>query len=119
MRVALADDAVLFREGIARVLTERGFEVVVQAGNAEELLEAVETRSPTSSLSTSGCRPRTRTKGCWRRCRSATRTPTIGVLMLSQYIETHYAMQLLADRPAGAGYLLRIACRTSPSSRRR
>ena len=64
MRVALADDSVLFREGIARVLAERGFEVVAQAGNAEQLLATIDTAKPMSSYSTSGCRRHTRTKGC-------------------------------------------------------
>ena len=76
MRVALADDAVLFREGIARVLSERGFEVVAQFGNAEELLERDRDgearrrrgRHPDAAR-------HIRTRAWWRLCRSASRTP--------------------------------------------
>ncbi|MGZ5213015.1 MAG: LuxR C-terminal-related transcriptional regulator [Actinomycetota bacterium] len=107
MRVALADDAVLFREGIARVLSERGFEVVAQVGNAEELLGAVETAQPDVVVVDIRMPPTHTHEGLLAALQIRESHPEIGVLMLSQYIETHYAMQLLADRPEGAGYLLK------------
>ena len=66
MRVALADDAVILREGLARLLEEAGFEVVGLAGDGDELLELVERTRPTSRSSTSGCRRPTPTRDCAR-----------------------------------------------------
>lgn len=107
MRVALADDAVLFREGIARVLSERGFEVVAQFGNADDLLGAIETAKPDVVVVDIRMPPTHTHEGLVAALQIRETHPEIGVLMLSQYIETHYAMQLLADRPEGAGYLLK------------
>jgi len=107
VRVALADDAVLFREGIARVLSERGFEVVAQAGDAVELLDAVGTSHPDVVVIDIRMPPTHTHEGLLAALEIRERYPDIGVLVLSQYIETHYAMQLLADRPQGAGYLLK------------
>ena len=107
MRVALADDAVLFREGIARVLSERGFEVVAQVGNADDLLDVLETAKPDVVVLDIRMPPTHTHEGLIAALRIRESHPDIGVLMLSQYIETHYAMQLLADRPEGAGYLLK------------
>jgi DNA-binding NarL/FixJ family response regulator len=107
VRVALADDAVLFREGIARVLSERGFEVVAQVGTADDLLAALETAKPDVVVIDIRMPPTHTHEGLIAALRIRDSHPDIGVLMLSQYIETHYAMQLLADRPEGAGYLLK------------
>jgi DNA-binding NarL/FixJ family response regulator len=107
VRVALADDSVLFREGIARVLNERGFEVVAQAGSAEELLAALDTATPDVVVLDIRMPPTHTHEGLLAALQIRESHPEIGVLMLSQYIETHYAMQLLADRPEGAGYLLK------------
>ena len=74
-RVVLADDSVLLREGVARLLEEAGFEVVGQAGTAEDLLRQVRCTGRTSPSSTSACRRRTRTRACARRARSASATP--------------------------------------------
>ena len=107
MRVALADDAVLFREGIARVLSERGFEVVAQVGTADDLLAVLETAKPDVVVIDIRMPPTHTHEGLLAALQIRDSHPDIGVLMLSQYIETHYAMQLLADRPEGAGYLLK------------
>ncbi len=107
MRVALADDAVLFREGIARVLGERGFEVVAQVGNADDLLNVVETLTPDVIVVDIRMPPTNTHEGLLAALQIRVTHPEIGVLVLSQYIETHYAMQLLGDRPEGAGYLLK------------
>lgn len=107
MRVVLADDSVLFREGIARVLTEHGFDVVAQAGSGDELLAAVEREAPDVVVVDIRMPPTHTYEGLVAALAIRTEHPEIGVLVLSQYIETHYAMQLLADRPEGAGYLLK------------
>jgi len=107
VRVALADDAVLFREGLARVFMERGFDVVAQVGTGDELLEAVEALEPDVVIVDIRMPPTHTHEGLVAAMRIRESHPEIGVLVLSQYIETHYAMQLLADRPEGAGYLLK------------
>ena len=105
--VALADDTVLLREGIARLLADAGFEVVAQSGNADDLLRHVAMHKPTSRSSTSACRRRTRTRAFGRHARSASGFPDDGVLVLSQYVEAAYAMDLFADSAEGVGYLLK------------
>ncbi len=107
MRVVVADDAVLFREGITRVLTERGIEVVAQVGDAGELVSAVEKFLPDVVVVDIRMPPTYRDEGMLAALDIRRGHPSIGVLVLSQYIETHYAMQLLGDRPDGAGYLLK------------
>ena len=74
VRVAIAEDSVLLREGLARLLGEAGFDVVGQCGTADDLLLKVRSYRPTSRSSTSGCRRRTATRGCARRSRSARST---------------------------------------------
>ena len=81
--------------------------MVGQAGDAEELLLKVRAHSPTSRSWTSACRRRTPTRACARRARSAPSYPDIGVLVLSQYVEAEYALDLLADSAEGVGYLLK------------
>lgn len=107
MRVALADDAVLFREGLARVLGDRGFDVIAQAGAADELLSALEVQLPDVVIVDIRMPPTHTHEGLVVALQIRERYPDVGVLVLSQYIETHYALQLLADRPEGAGYLLK------------
>ena len=107
MRVVLADDSVLFREGLARVLTEHRFDVVAQAADGSELLAAVEREAPDVVVVDIRMPPTYTYEGLVAALAIRTEHPEIGVLVLSQYIETHYAMQLLGDRPEGAGYLLK------------
>ena len=107
MRVAVADDAVLFREGISRVLVERGVDVVAQVGDASTLLHTVATLMPDVVVVDIRMPPSFTDEGLVAALEIRKRYPDIGVLVLSQYIETHYAMQLLADRPDGVGYLLK------------
>jgi DNA-binding NarL/FixJ family response regulator len=107
VRVAVADDAVLFREGITRVLTERGFDVVAQVGDAAGLLRVVGESAPDVVVVDIRMPPTFRDEGMLAALEIREGHPEVGVLVLSQYIETHYAMQLLGDRPEGAGYLLK------------
>ena len=107
MRVVVADDAVLLREGVARILEEAGFEVVGQAGTAEELMLKVRSYNPNVAIV--GIRmPPTHTDEGLRAAREIPeKHPETGVLVLSQYVESAYAMELLADSAEGVGYLLK------------
>ena len=108
MRVVLADDSVLLREGIARLLEEAGFEVVGQAGDrrradAEGALVQPGRRDRRHPHAADAHR-RGPARGAARSARS---TPDTGVLVLSQYVEADYALDLLADSAEGVGYLLK------------
>ena len=107
MRVAIAEDSVLLREGLARLLADAGCEVVAQCETGDDLLRKVNSHDRTSRSWTSACRQLTTTRACGRRSRSAKQHPAVGVLVLSQYVELGLAMQLLADSADGAGYLLK------------
>jgi DNA-binding NarL/FixJ family response regulator len=104
VRVILADDSTLFREGVARILAERGMEVVAQVATAPELLELAATITPDVAIVDVRMPPTQTTEGLeaaieLRRMRSG-----IGVLVLSQHVD---AMQLLGDDASGVGYLLK------------
>lgn len=111
MRVAVADDSVLFREGLARLLSDGGFDVVGQAANADELLalvgEAPPDRRPDVAVVDIRMPPSHTTEGLVAAKTIRAEHPDIGVLVLSQYIETEHAMDLLSDGSGGAGYLLK------------
>ena len=106
-RIVIADDSVLLREGTARVLTEHGFDVVGQSGDADDLLLKV--RSYTPDVVIVDIRmPPTHTDEGLRAAKEIRSThPSIGVLVLSQYVETEYAMELLSESADGVGYLLK------------
>jgi DNA-binding NarL/FixJ family response regulator/class 3 adenylate cyclase len=105
--VIVADDSVLFREGVARVLQDRGFSVIGQAGDADELLSAVE-RAPSDVVVTDIRMPPTNTsEGLVAAQRIRTEHPQVAVLVLSQYVETQHALRLLRDTPEKVGYLLK------------
>jgi len=107
VRVIVADDSVLFREGLTRVLESGGFEVVGQASNADELDRLV--ASVNASLVILDIRmPPTQTdEGLVAAKRIRRQHPEIGVLMLSQYVESHHALDLLGQSPDRVGYLLK------------
>ena len=90
-RVVLADDSVLLREGVGRLLEDAGFEVVGQAGDADELLRKVAEHEPDVAIVDIRMPPTTPTKGCAPRSEIRERYPGVGVLVLSQYVETAYA----------------------------
>ena len=107
MRVVLADDSVLLREGVARLLEDAGFDVVGQAGNAEELLLKVRSYSPQVAIVDIRMPP-THTDEGLRAAREIRETyPGTGVLVLSQYVEPEYALDLLSESAEGVGYLLK------------
>ena len=107
MRVVLADDSVLLREGLARLLTEAGFEVTAQVGDADELLRAVEETSPDVAIVDIRMPPTHTDEGLRAASRLRAEHPQLGVLVLSQYVRPSYAMELLADSAEGVGYLLK------------
>ena len=107
MRVVIAEDSVLLREGVTRLLAEAGHDVVAAAAEAEEFLRAVAAQQPDAvvvdvrmppTFSDEGLRAALVVRSSW---------PGIGVLVLSQYVEERYATELLSDRPQGVGYLLK------------
>jgi DNA-binding NarL/FixJ family response regulator/class 3 adenylate cyclase len=107
MRVVLAEDSVLLREGIARLLEDAGFEVVGQAGNADELLLKVRSYSPEVAIVDIRMPPTQTDEGLQAARRIREQYPATGVLVLSQYLETSYALELLSESAEGVGYLLK------------
>ena len=107
MRVVIADDAVLFREGLARVLEGGGIEVVAQAGDAERLLALVRADPPDAVVVDIRMPPTHTCEGLDAARRIRAEHAPVGVLVLSQYVEPHHAMVLLEDGAGGVGYLLK------------
>ena len=107
MRVVLADDSYLFREGVARLFADAGFDVVGQAEDVPGLLKLVEALLPDLVVVDVRMPPEFRTEGLVAAEEIRTRWPETAVLVLSQYVEPHYAIRLIGDRPAGVGYLLK------------
>jgi DNA-binding NarL/FixJ family response regulator len=107
VRVVLADDSLLFREGLARLLAESELEVVGQAGDAGDLLALVQSELPDVAIVDIRMPPEHRDEGLVAARQIKQASPAVGVLVLSQYVEVHYAMALVEDRPRGAGYLLK------------
>jgi DNA-binding NarL/FixJ family response regulator len=106
MRVVLADDSVLLREGVARLLAEAGFDVVGQAADADELLEQVATNEP--DVAVVDIRMPPDGDGGLRAAREIhARHPEVGVLVLSQYARPSYAFELLSGSAERVGYLLK------------
>jgi DNA-binding NarL/FixJ family response regulator/class 3 adenylate cyclase len=107
MRVVLADDSVLLREGIARLLEDAGFEVVAQSGTADDLLRHVGMHKPDVALVDIRMPPTQSDEGLRAAQEIRERWPDTGVLVLSQYVEPTYAMELLGENAEGVGYLLK------------
>ena len=107
MRVVLADDSVLLREGIARLLEDAGFEIVAQSGTAEDLLRHVGMHKPDVALVDIRMPPTQTDEGLRAAKQIRERWPDTGVLVLSQYVESAYAMELLGENAEGVGYLLK------------
>jgi DNA-binding NarL/FixJ family response regulator len=108
LRVALGDDSVLFREGVARVLRDAGCEVVGQAGTAEALLQLVREQGPDVAIVDIRMPPSQSDEGlrAARRIREE-HDHRVSVLVLSQYVDTTFALSLVSDAEAGIGYLLK------------
>jgi DNA-binding NarL/FixJ family response regulator len=107
IRVVLADDSVLFREGLARVLAENGFVVAGQAGDADGLHAAVERETPDVVVTDIRMPPTNTNEGLLAAQRIRAEHPGVGVLVLSQYVETRQAVKLLQNAPQRVGYLLK------------
>jgi DNA-binding NarL/FixJ family response regulator len=107
LRVVLAEDSVLLREGIARLLEDFGFEIVGQAGDADELLLKVRSYSPDVALVDIRMPPTHTDEGLRAAKEIRAKHPQTGVLVLSQYVEPGYAMELLSESAEGVGYLLK------------
>ncbi|HTZ04740.1 MAG TPA: response regulator [Gaiellaceae bacterium] len=107
MRIVLADDSVLLREGIARLLEDSGFEVVGQAGNADELMLKVRSYHPDVAIVDIRMPPTHTDEGLRAAQEIREQHPGTGVLVLSQYVESGYALELLQGNAEGVGYLLK------------
>jgi DNA-binding NarL/FixJ family response regulator len=107
MRVVIADDAVLLREGAARLLAEAGFEVVAQAGDADDLLRKVRAHKPDVAVIDVRMPPDNTDDGVRAALAIRDELPQIGLLLLSQYVEERYLDRLLARGAEGVGYLLK------------
>ena len=107
MRVVIADDSMLLREGLARLLTEAGFEVAAKVATADELLARVATAQPDVAIVDIKMPPTHTDEGIVAAQAIRRHHPAVGVLVLSQYLAPEYAMRLLEDVPDGAGYLLK------------
>jgi DNA-binding NarL/FixJ family response regulator len=107
VRVGLADDSLLFREGLARVVAELGFEVVFQAASVEELMTGVATAAPDVVIVDVRMPPTFTNEGIVAARRLRADQPRLGVLVLSQYVESSQASRLLAEDGRGVGYLLK------------
>ena len=107
MRVAIAEDSVLLREGIVRLLDDAGFEVVAQCENADDLLLKVRSYSPDVAIVDIRLPPTHNDEGLRAALEIRSKHPSVGVLVLSQYVELGLALKLLADSAEGVGYLLK------------
>jgi DNA-binding NarL/FixJ family response regulator len=107
LRVVIADDSLLIREGVARVLLEAGLEVVGRAGDAEELLRVVAAELPQVAVVDIRMPPTHTDEGVRAAREIRRRFPGVGVLVLSQYAEPEYVVDLLRDGANGVGYLLK------------
>jgi DNA-binding NarL/FixJ family response regulator len=107
VRVVVAEDSVLLREGIVRILEDAGIEVVGQAGDAEDLLRKVRAHKPDVAITDIRMPPSHTDEGLRAAREIRDELPDVGVLVLSQYVEHGYALDLLADNAAGVGYLLK------------
>jgi DNA-binding NarL/FixJ family response regulator len=107
IRVVLADDSILLREGIARLLDDAGFEIVAQVDDAEGLLREVQSETPDVVVTDIRMPPTNTDEGLRAAQEIRERHPGIGVLVLSQYLESGYALALLQSGADGVGYLLK------------
>ncbi|MGH2918648.1 MAG: response regulator transcription factor [Solirubrobacteraceae bacterium] len=107
MRVVIADDSVLLRAGLARLLEDAGFDVVGQASDAEDLLRKVRAHHPDVAVTDIRMPPTQTDEGLRAAQQIRTEMPEIGLMVLSQYIDEGYALELLQNSAEGVGYLLK------------
>jgi DNA-binding NarL/FixJ family response regulator len=107
VRVVVADDSVLLREGMVRLLQDAGFDVVAQAGDADDLMRKVSAHKPDVAIVDIRMPPTQTDDGLRAALEIRRRLPATGVLVLSQYLEEGYALELVSDSAEGTGYLLK------------
>jgi DNA-binding NarL/FixJ family response regulator len=107
VRVVIAEDTALFRQGLARLLAEGGIEVAGEAGDAKQLLELVEEERPDAVVVDIRMPPTYTDEGLVAAAAIRERHPEVGVLVLSQYVEASYALRLIDGSEGGCGYLLK------------
>jgi DNA-binding NarL/FixJ family response regulator len=107
VRIVVADDSFLFREGLVRLLTEAAFDIVGEAGDADALLTVVAETEPDVAIVDIRMPPTHTTEGLDAARQLGNTHPSVGVLVLSQYVEAGYAQRLFEDHSAGRGYLLK------------
>jgi DNA-binding NarL/FixJ family response regulator len=107
VRLVIADDEMLLREGLARLLADAGFEIAGRCGDANELLRMVEARRPDVALVDIRMPPNRTDDGLLAAQEIRRRHPDIGVLVLSHHLDSRYAIKLLEEVPERAGYLLK------------
>ena len=107
MRVVIADDVMLVRSGLARLLTDAGVEVVGEAADADQLLRIIDRERPEVAVVDIRMPPTHTDEGLLAAQKIRTRHSTTAVVLLSQYLQVRYAERLLADQPGGVGYLLK------------
>jgi len=107
VRVVIAEDSPLFREGLAHVLVENGFEVVAEVGDATALKQAVAELEPDVAIVDVRMPPSQTDEGARAAVEIRAERPGIGLLLLSQVVEAQYALKLLSEQPEGFGYLLK------------
>ena len=107
MNVILADDALLFREGLARLLGDAGFTVTGQAAAPETLLDLVDAGPPDLAIVDIRMPPTHTSEGLLAALAIRSRHPDVAILVLSQYVETNHAVRLIGERASGVGYLLK------------
>jgi len=107
VRIVLADDSMLLREGLVRLLEEAGFDVVAQSGTADDLLRHVAMHKPDVAIVDIRMPPTHTDEGLRAAQTIREKHPDVGVVVLSAHVEPGYAMELLADNAEGVGYLLK------------
>jgi DNA-binding NarL/FixJ family response regulator len=107
MRVVVADDSLLVREGIVALLRRAGFDVVGEASTGDELVREVDAHAPDVAIIDIRMPPTHTEEGLEAAYEVRTRHPGIGIVILSQHVEVGIAMRLLAETPAGLGYVLK------------
>jgi serine/threonine-protein kinase len=107
VRIVIADDETLLREGLARLLDDAGFQIVGKAGSAEDLMRRVELTRPDVAIVDIKMPPTQTDEGLVAAEQILRLHPTVGVLVLSHYVESRYAMRLLREHPERSGYLLK------------
>src|ERR1700732_1354966 len=107
IRVAIAEDSAILRDGLVQLLADRGFEITEAVSEPQALQDSVERDCPDVAVIDIRMPPTFTDEGLRAAIELRRRHPGLGILLFSQYIETRYAAQLLADGAAGIGYLLK------------